>query len=319
MTAIKIKQLIEKYNEKQKTQAQIMFELKSPLLLVIDITNDCNLSCDYCFQDFRCDTKKSIPLNTIKEILSEAKDMGIFEVNICGGEPFKHKDIIDIITEIKRLDFNISIVTNGTLINKRTASILNDLDVIKNIQISFDSHIESVHNRLRGGYSQAIRGLDYLLYHGGPTPSVGIVISKENIGHITESIDFFYRKGIKRFHMMNLLGNKELSCSDAELNLVTKRINERFSNEKNNGDKLIISNLDFKKDKDYQYKDVHINCLAGYTTLVITSSLNIIPCDMVNHVIKKWQVKGDLRDGFETSKKQWRELKESWCKGCFKC
>ncbi|MEI6934538.1 hypothetical protein ACOQLP_32625, partial [Klebsiella pneumoniae] len=63
-----------------------MFELKSPLLLVIDITNECNLSCNYCFQDFRSDTKNSINLGTITEILSEAKDMGIFEINICGGE-----------------------------------------------------------------------------------------------------------------------------------------------------------------------------------------------------------------------------------------
>jgi MoaA/NifB/PqqE/SkfB family radical SAM enzyme len=145
-----------------------MFELKSPLLLVIDITNECNLSCNYCFQDFRSDTKNSINLGTITEILSEAKDMGIFEINICGGEPFKHKDIINIISEVKRVGFNLSIVTNGTLINKKTALLLNELDVIKNMQISFDSHIDSIHNKLRGGYHQAIRGLDYLLSYDSP-------------------------------------------------------------------------------------------------------------------------------------------------------
>lgn len=296
-----------------------MFELKSPLLLVIDITNECNLSCNYCFQDFRSDTKNSINLGTITEILSEAKDMGIFEINICGGEPFKHKDIINIISEVKRVGFNLSIVTNGTLINKKTALLLNELDVIKNMQISFDSHIDSIHNKLRGGYHQAIRGLDYLLSYDSPPPSIGIVISKENVNHINETIDFFSRKGIRRFHIMNLLGNKELSCSDAELNEATKRINESFLQSRDGDKKLIISNLDFKEKKDYQYKDVHINCLAGYTTLVLTSSLNIIPCDMVNYIIKKWKKKGDLRDGFELSKKQWLGLKESWCKGCSKC
>ncbi len=40
---------------------------------------------------------------------------------------------------------------------------------------------------------------------------------------------------------------------------------------------------------------------------------------MANYIIKKWKKKGDLRDGFELSKKQWLGLKESWCKGCFKC
>ncbi|OFI08973.1 hypothetical protein BEE60_27250 [Klebsiella pneumoniae] len=90
---------------------------------------------------------------------------------------------------------------------------------------------------------------------------------------------------------MNLLGNKELSCSDAELNEATKRINESFLQSRDGDKKLIISNLDFKEKKDYQYKDVHINCLAGYTTLVLTSSLNIIPCDMVNYIIKKMEKK----------------------------
>ena len=158
-----------------------------------------------------------------------------------------------------------------------------------------------------------------MLSYDSPPPSIGIVISKENVNHINETIDFFSRKGIRRFHIMNLLGNKELSCSDAELNEATKRINESFLQSRDGDKKLIISNLDFKEKKDYQYKDVHINCLAGYTTLVLTSSLNIIPCDMVNYIIKKWKKKGDLRDGFELSKKQWLGLKESWCKGCFKC
>ena len=79
-------------------------DLRSPLLLVIEITDRCNLNCKYCYDRFGYNKRENcdISLEDFSLIVEEAKDIGIFDINLSGGEPFIHKDILKFIEMVSR-------------------------------------------------------------------------------------------------------------------------------------------------------------------------------------------------------------------------
>jgi MoaA/NifB/PqqE/SkfB family radical SAM enzyme len=88
----------------------------TPLILIIDPTSACNLSCKGCWA---ADYKKSshISYKRLDELLAEAKKIGIKHIFMSGGEPLMRKDeILKLCRKHSKLTFGI--FTNGTLIDR---------------------------------------------------------------------------------------------------------------------------------------------------------------------------------------------------------
>lgn len=290
-------------------------DLKSPFLLVIDITNKCNLSCKYCFQNLRNTNIKTIPFKTIQSILDEAKELEIFDINICGGEPFTHPDILKILREIISRGFGVSLVTNATKINHQIANELKNIDVIKNTQVSFDSHDENIHNQSRSNFKKAFSGYMNLVNESPDkdlSPSVGIVISKYNYKNLDKTIEFFGNYS-RRFHLMNLMFNEDMQLQKSEYEYFTASVIPNIKQIAKERD-LLISTINKKYNVEtFEFQNVHIDCLAGFTSLVISSNLDIFPCDMAPIKIGKWIGQGSIKESYDSAKKLWRERSTPWC------
>ncbi|NMM65729.1 radical SAM protein [Clostridium sp. P21] len=88
----------------------------------IEITNVCNLSCDFCPQTKR--SPEFMKVETFSEILDQIKmhtDYIYFHVK---GEPFLHPEIDSFLDLSYEKGFKVNITTNGTLINKVKEKIL---------------------------------------------------------------------------------------------------------------------------------------------------------------------------------------------------
>lgn len=73
----------------------------------------CNLRCKWCDTKYAFDEYKDIPINVIMELV---KDQNINKISITGGEPFlQYNDLIKLINNLKALDKEICIYTNGTI------------------------------------------------------------------------------------------------------------------------------------------------------------------------------------------------------------
>ena len=71
-------------------------------------------------------------------------------ISITGGEPFIRKDLLEILKTILDYDLNISLATNGTIIDERIISFLErNRDSIL-VQVSLDGSKPKVHDRIRG-------------------------------------------------------------------------------------------------------------------------------------------------------------------------
>lgn len=256
-----------------------------------------------------------IPYSTILSILAEANELEIFDINLCGGEPFLHPDLLRIISKIKEYDFGLSIVTNATAIDAETAYYLSTLDAIKDIQVSFDGHNSAIHNSSRANFQSVFSGFMQLVdfsRNREESPSIGIVLNKYNYRYITETINFF-SKYTSRFHIMNLMHCRELMCDSNEFDYVISKTVpslERLSIE----NKLQISTLKYQSNcQKFQFQDSHIDCLAGYTTLVISSDCNVYPCDVAPIKLGRWHSYGDIRQIYNKSVKLWKRRPVPWC------
>ena len=83
--------------------------------LNIIITESCNLKCPYCFQKEH--PKKFMSLDTFKNIIDSADDNCNKNIILFGGEPTLNKDFIKMAIYAHNYGYNISIITNGHLIN----------------------------------------------------------------------------------------------------------------------------------------------------------------------------------------------------------
>ncbi|UCE56917.1 MAG: radical SAM protein [Desulfobacterales bacterium] len=94
----------------------------SPCLLpVIPITSDCNLRCPVCFTFNRNDKIYFKPVSEMKKTIDWlVKTRGSLDlVNITGGEPTLHPEILDIIRVCKREEIGrVTMSTNGIILAK---------------------------------------------------------------------------------------------------------------------------------------------------------------------------------------------------------
>ena len=100
--------------------------------IYIEITNKCNLNCDFCIQNKR--SSKYISIDEFNSILNKIEDYTDYLYFHILGEPLLHPNILELIN-IASTKFNINITTNGYLITK-----LKGNNNIRQLNISLHSY-----------------------------------------------------------------------------------------------------------------------------------------------------------------------------------
>lgn len=113
-----------------------------PFYVTVDITRQCNLHCPGC-RYHSPDTPKPagkgatpnhMPLPLFSALCDQLRSVGTTSMTISGeGEPFLHPHLPDMIAKAKAGGLNLSVYTNGTLIDEKhvEAMIDSQLDLLK--------------------------------------------------------------------------------------------------------------------------------------------------------------------------------------------
>ena len=132
-----------------------------PPFLYISIINSCNLRCQGCWVDVAAPQQK-IEIDAMDRLLNESKAMGNRVFGILGGEPFMHKELLEILA--RHPDCYFQIFTNGHFI---TAEVAQELRRLGNATplISVEGS-EIVSDQRRGGLdvlNKTMQGLENCL------------------------------------------------------------------------------------------------------------------------------------------------------------
>jgi radical SAM protein with 4Fe4S-binding SPASM domain len=165
--------------------------------IALEITNKCNLRCTHCYLSAGSSNKTDLTLAEIKKVLKSVRELGGTSVAIGGGEPLVREDCIEILRYAESLDLLISLGTNGTLIDRKLAKLLSEIEL--KIQVSLDGASKETHDLVRGegSYELAIKGIDNLIAEGMQDDIlIAFTPMKINIHEINEIIDLTQNLGI---------------------------------------------------------------------------------------------------------------------------
>lgn len=102
----------------------------------VEITNVCNLSCNFCPKTER--TKKFITVEEFRHVLSEIRPYTDYIYLHLMGEPLLHPQLEELLEVAASLEFKVNITTNGTLLlNQR--DILLHAKALRQINVSLHS------------------------------------------------------------------------------------------------------------------------------------------------------------------------------------
>jgi MoaA/NifB/PqqE/SkfB family radical SAM enzyme len=133
----------------------------------------CNLRCSHCFISCAPDNHSFgfLDLETVMAWVEEAREWGVKEYYLTGGEPFMNRDLPAMIEEILQVA-PVSVLTNGTLFRdrdlERLAAADRDSVYSLEIRVSIDGPTPETNDAVRGEgtFERAMDGVRKLLDHG---------------------------------------------------------------------------------------------------------------------------------------------------------
>jgi MoaA/NifB/PqqE/SkfB family radical SAM enzyme len=113
-----------------------------PSRYVYVLTNQCNLRCDFCFQD-KESNKNSMTADEWINLTNQLPEYA--RVTLTGGEPLKFKEF-DSVFEYIAKKFDCNLITNGLLLNEKKIDFLLSYPNFKVLSLSIDD----IGNKIRG-------------------------------------------------------------------------------------------------------------------------------------------------------------------------
>ena len=162
--------------------------MKTPRSINIDITNECNLRCKYCYHfTGPGDVRERIPTDEWLGFFEELGRCAVMDVCIGGGEPFFREDLKELIDGVVKNRMRFSLLSNGTLITDEIASHIASTRRCDSIQVSIDGGSPETHDlsRGKGNFHRAIAGINVLLRHQIPV-AVRVTINRHNVRDLEE-------------------------------------------------------------------------------------------------------------------------------------
>ncbi|TSK03827.1 MAG: radical SAM protein [Geobacter sp.] len=195
--------------------------LAYPISLNVMFSNDCQPNCAYCFAKGHCVPEgKLLSTERWKELLREAKGLGIDQVTLSGGDPLLRKDALQLIEEMIALEMLFTLSTKCH-ITEEIADSLVAIDMtqpvnqyVREIQLSMDPD-EPTADRLAGSpgyYNRAVRSIRNLLKRGFNL-RVKSVVTALTAPHVYEWVEELQDMGVRQISIAaynsSLTGNTD--------------------------------------------------------------------------------------------------------------
>jgi AdoMet-dependent heme synthase len=132
----------------------------------------CNLTCRHCF--INCSPHNQafgfLDVTTVRRVLDESIGLGVKEYYFTGGEPFLHRDMVDILA--LTLQYGpATVLTNGTVLQADWLGRLRQAEDASpyslEFRVSLDGFTAEANDPVRGAgtFDRILRGIEMLVAH----------------------------------------------------------------------------------------------------------------------------------------------------------
>jgi len=152
----------------------------APKRIYFEITRQCNLACQSCFNNSHFKLPGELTLDEILDVNRQAYDMGVFEIRYTGGECTIVPGFEEVIADARRRGFYISIGTNGVYTDEQMEWL--PVSGIDWFIISLDGD-RSTNDRIRGEgtFDRVLQTLERLAHYPGIKVRLNMVVARHNV------------------------------------------------------------------------------------------------------------------------------------------
>jgi len=226
--------------------------------IYIEITNICNLKCNFCPETKR--TKKFMSIDNFEKIIEKVHKHTNLVCLHVKGEPLLHNNLEELLKVLEKYNLKANITTNGTLL-KEKIKIIKDSKAIRQINISLHSITQNEN------------------------------INKEYLQDVFESVEQL-KEQIISYRLWNLKSIQENDINEKILDEIENYYNIAHLKEKLiTSDFLKISNnLFINQDIEFTWPDINKEniiekgrCLALKEQIAILVDGTVVPCCLDNN------------------------------------
>lgn len=134
----------------------------------LNYDSKCNFNCCHCFTDSprlgRASGGPRLSREELKRLFDRADEMGVYEVDVQGGEPLLYDNLEDIIAVIDPDRFYVYITSNGYLLDEAAAERLAGMGISR-VSVSIDD-VDPLKNDefrgVKGSFDRALAALGHV-------------------------------------------------------------------------------------------------------------------------------------------------------------
>lgn len=252
----------------------------------IEILQRCPNRCIYCSSHSNPQATHLIPFEIIKNIIDDAKSLGCKTVCLSGGEPFLHRQILDIISYIAKQQLTCYVYTSGIYMKDEVYSSLPN-EYIEAIRGMVDKVIFNVEADSSALYDQImgtdVGGFDMMKKSISDCVSSGLVVETHvvpmqvNFKHLKSIFEMCYQLGVSKVSILRLvlqgralenLSLVKLTGEDSrEVTKLIKALNEAYKGKVRIG-------------LPYSDSNCRIYCKAASDKINVRYDGNVYPCEV---------------------------------------
>ena len=175
-----------------------------PTTLLAELTHRCPLHCPYCSNPLELTrAEREISTDDWKRVFSQARDLGVLQLGLSGGEPLVRKDLEELAAHANRLGLYQTLVTSGLGLTRQRAERLKDAG-LEHIQISIQDVDPESAERIAGISSvKQKRAAIAIVKELGFAFTINVVLHRQNLDRIGEITDFAADVGADRLELAN--------------------------------------------------------------------------------------------------------------------
>jgi len=162
------------------------------------ILTACNLRCHHCYINFEQHGTNTLSIAEIEKWLRILRGDGPANVIFLGGEPTLHPDLPTAIRTARKLDYAVTVDSNGYMLNNFLENVRPD--EVDFLSFSLDGPNALVNDAIRGqgSFNVCTANLQKAVALGFNV-SVIYTVSRANIAHLAGMIPLLKNSGVKRF------------------------------------------------------------------------------------------------------------------------
>lgn len=195
---------------------------KIPLSATFELTPFCNFSCVMCYVRLSKEqAKKQGELLSAEQwinIAAQARSMGTMYITLTGGEPFSRPDFWEIYSELNKMGFLISILSNGSLIDENAMENFRKFGMPYLVKLTLYGACDETYKKICGaenGFTQVSNAVRLLKEAKVPLVLTGTIV-RENACDLQKMYETAKKWNVPFQHSVTVVKSARGAVNSAE-------------------------------------------------------------------------------------------------------